>query len=391
MGPASRLDSRLEANAVVLFDGGEPAAIVTADLLYVGGDVRRLVLEGLDGRLAEDRLFTAASHTHSAPGTSPVLPALGEVKPAYVRFVAAKISGLLVRLLEAPTEDGTLRAGQSLANHSVNRRRRQRSIGREKHGSSTRLLPNLRGPRDETVSAVILGGEDGQPGCVLWSYACHPVCFPDVHAVSAEYPGVVRSLFRCQFRDDLPVLFLQGFSGDTRPRAILTAGARGRLNTLLNRHPWHRYSAAEWEAWARSLGGAVHRAASHALRSQPLDERVTTRRTEESLGWAFAPAPPDRSFTMHMVSLGPALRIVGASAEPLSSYSAQVRRLAPPGLTITAGCIDETFGYLPTASMLHEGGYEVDGFRRPFGIEGQFLPSIERAFLERVEELLAEA
>jgi hypothetical protein len=40
--------------------------------------------------------------------------------------------------------------------------------------------------------------------------------------------------------------------------------------------------------------------------------------------------------------------------------------------------------YLPTAAMLCEGGYEVEGFREPFGIKGEFVNNLE----EVIEKLV---
>ena len=57
-----------------------------------------------------------------------------------------------------------------------------------------------------------------RPIAVLWSYACHPVGFPARTRVSADFPGVVRRALRDAHGAELPVLFLQGFAGDVRPR-----------------------------------------------------------------------------------------------------------------------------------------------------------------------------
>jgi hypothetical protein len=45
---------------------------------------------------------------------------------------------------------------------------------------------------------------------------------------------------------------------------------------------------------------------------------------------------------------------------------------------LTAGCLDQPRCYLPSNKMIEEGGYEVTGFRRPFGFSATFrrgLPS----------------
>lgn len=51
-----------------------------------------------------------------------------------------------------------------------------------------------------------------------------------------------------------------------------------------------------------------------------------------------------------------------------------------PGSVIPVGCIDTVFGYLPTAAMVGQRGYEDSGFFEPFGFGkgGQFRPEVER-------------
>ncbi len=44
---------------------------------------------------------------------------------------------------------------------------------------------------------------------------------------------------------------------------------------------------------------------------------------------------------------------------------------------IPVGYTDTVFGYLPSARMLGQHGYEDEGFMKAFGIAGRFRPDIE--------------
>jgi hypothetical protein len=59
-----------------------------------------------------------------------------------------------------------------------------------------------------------------------------------------------------------------------------------------------------------------------------------------------------------------------------------------PGAVLPVGYIDSVFGYLPTAPMLGERGYEDSGFMEPFGLAGRFRPELERVVLEAWERLM---
>jgi hypothetical protein len=80
--------------------------------------------------------------------------------------------------------------------------------------------------------------------------------------------------------------------------------------------------------------------------------------------------------TWHLID-GNEWTILGVNAEPVVEYQALVQQRFPGALLLAAGCIDEPRGYLPTDRMLGEGGYEVEGFRKPFGFSARFSRSLE--------------
>ena len=90
--------------------------------------------------------------------------------------------------------------------------------------------------------------------------------------------------------------------------------------------------------------------------------------------------------TFQRMSLDPAFHIVAVSAEPVTAYGTVLRRMFP-GAVLPVGYSDSVFGYLPTATMLGQRGYEDSGFMRPFGLAGQFRPELERVVLDAWERL----
>ena len=91
--------------------------------------------------------------------------------------------------------------------------------------------------------------------------------------------------------------------------------------------------------------------------------------------------------TLHAVNLGANIKIVGLAAEPVYEYAAILEELYKGACIIPVGCIDHVFGYLPTAEMLPEGGYEADGFLRWFGLSGCFTPGFQQVVISRLAEL----
>src|SRR5690606_24568960 len=81
--PWAGVHDTLEANLVLLSDGGRFLLLGTFDLLYVGATLRRIIVEA--SGLAPEDVVLAASHTHRAPMTDPSKPNLGMPDPRYMR------------------------------------------------------------------------------------------------------------------------------------------------------------------------------------------------------------------------------------------------------------------------------------------------------------------
>jgi hypothetical protein len=372
-----RVADPLEANVIILRGAGSTVVFVAYDLMYVGAYLRDAIVQALAGRIPSEAIFTTAVHTHSGPPTEDSLPILGTVTPAYRDFVARRVGELAVRLLDAPCVPASLQYVEGSAAHSVNRRKRVFGISRTFPfvGSQVRIQPNLSGPRDDTIRLIRIGDGSGNDIAVCWSYACHPVGFPLLDDLSAEYPGVVRKMIRASL-GAVPVVFWQGFSGNIGPlQTVRAATAAADASYALRAS-----SLADWHDWARGLGECVlgtargqgrpiHGALSCNVRELPVNE----------LGLAS-----EKRLSLHEIRLGRDLVICGLSAEVAVEYVQIVQRLHAPARVIPVGCVGDVFGYLPVDAMVREGGYEASGFVRRFGLRGRFAHNVSAIVTERL-------
>jgi hypothetical protein len=221
---------------------------------------------------------------------------------------------------------------------------------------------------------VLRSSEDARVLAVLWSLACHPVAFPRREVVSAEFPGVVRAQLRARFGAATPVVFLQGCAGNVRPRL----GLRSRKLGTMELASFAAVPYVEWSAWAEGLGQEVVALAERAQRAA--SGPVSARRIELPLKELIPSAEAARAASLHRVSFGPELGVLGTSAEPVAEYADQIADQAAPTMLFPVGYIDEVYGYLPTQAVLREGGYEAEGFFLSFGLEGHFAPGFDGVF-----------
>lgn len=376
----------LEANIMLLRDSEnlyESCLLVSLDLLYPGAEIRSAI-EAAASELQKDRIFVAATHTHRAPMTCVSCPSLGEVDAEYLLEIQQKLDAAIRNLISATAgAEAQLRVGKSAANHSINRRLFKRFfLAKRPRFNLFTNAPNPKGPTDETITTAEFRSRSGQPLAILWNYACHPVSHPNAKQYSSHYPGFVRTLLRSQ-KGEVPILFFQGFSGNTRPDASARVHKPKEIirrifsGPLFDDMTWPTY-----RKWSSSLADEVLQALDT---SQVNDgsgiqaQKIITPGTEL--------ATSGRNLTFQSIKLGRDFQLVGVSGEPVVEYANIVREFSTTKNTMCIGCIDEPYGYIPTDEIILQGGYESDQSRTHFGV-GEYVfgyqRTIEKSFLEVV-------
>jgi hypothetical protein len=381
---ATRVADSLEINALLLRDSSSAALVFSCDLLFLSHDFCEVLRDRVRTHPNAPRsydVFCAASHTHFAPAIDRTKPVLGAVSEEYIAAVLEAARGLIDELLSCPGVPVQVHYTTGRAQHAINRRKR--AFGR------TLLRPNLQGYKDETIHAISFLDTDKRPRALIWNYACHPVAFPDRCAVSADFPGVVRLKLREAVSDSrLPILFLQGFGGNVRPPAIDRSWPRRpkllALRTLAG-PGFGTFSHAEYRSWAGSLAATVSdvfhgpsgpaRAGMIRFASQQFDLRELINGSSG-----------DRPVWLRHLWLADDILLVGVSAEVVAEYTPLIQQLHPRARVIPVSCVDWVFGYLPSESVLEEGGYEAGGYFGAFGLEGTFRDDVESVILGKLAD-----
>jgi len=263
-----------------------------------------------------------------------------------------------------------------------------------------------------------------QTDIVLISAGCHPsIIREDVY--SADFPGLIEHQLNGINRRPARVLFVQGFSGDSRPRLLTTAPmavwppGRG-FDWLFDRKKFRKNSLVGDANW---VAATLAKSIAQAPAAPMLALRLSARRVEVSLALDEIPdfeqlqrladsesEPEWRKryarfalaaygdgaivpIRVHRWSLGSALCVVGLEGEIFSEISGWMdREYGDQGLnTIPAGCVGGMVGYIPTASDLAAGGYEIDRSRTLFGLPSRFAHSAEGALKNGINEVLADS
>ncbi len=412
---ATKVIDPLYAEVLYLRDGkGTGFVLASFDLIGLPRDLSdrirtRMVHElGVEWNL----VVLNTSHTHSGPymlrslmaGVGP--PPRIEVdyfKSLEDKLVtAARAAARALQPVEVEVFQGTSQVG-------INRR------GKNKQGRLG-MLPNPSGPFDEQVWAMRLTPKKGGPTAVVFSCACHPVIVYGYAfaAISADYPGAARNLLRESLGPKAHVQFVQGFAGNIRPR-LLAAVDQGRFRAS---------KPTDLEQAARDLAGAVLAALkAHGQQLSvdiagagdrpflPRDKPPPRERYEKMRAEALANTNAYRlgvsdywlkrydagegfargdAWSLGLIRLAANQWVVHSGGEPCVEWRANIARWLSPLNIVTWGYSQEAKTYLPTESMLAEGGYEVlESNLARENSPAPFAPGIEQAVRESLLRQLA--
>lgn len=390
--PYSTIADKLEANAVLLRDDKQKVIIVSTDLFFIGKTLRNGILGAIKDIVSDQELFISASHSHFTPATDDSKPLLGKVDSEYLSLVIARISGLIRELVTGKAERGSLFYSVGSNSSSNINRRRFAWAGFLTLKKEMEMMPNAKAFKDPSIRMIKVVDRNNNIMAVLWNYCCHPTGFNNLTSVSAEYPGFVRKKVRGELKSDIPVLFLQGFSGDVRPKVILKAPKKKTspayfkflVSRLHNGPRFGIFSDSEWIEWAQTLSNSVievvRRKDDKQVEARLENKRVTIE--PETLGLKIAGGP----VSFHRIDVGD-VRIIGISAETVAEYLPLLESAFPDSKIIPVSYLDHVLGYLPTNKMLSEGGYEVDGFQKYFSVKADFPPDLQERIIGAIRSL----
>ncbi|MEQ1859020.1 MAG: neutral/alkaline non-lysosomal ceramidase N-terminal domain-containing protein [Chthoniobacteraceae bacterium] len=402
--PADGVLDDLHAKAMALEDGdGKRAVVITADLIGFRADFAEPICERITAAtgIPRERILLNASHIHSGP--SVILnkeghDGLGNGQADKLVAYTRKFQDQCVALAGAAIEQlkpARLSWGGGVVNFPMNRR--------EFTARGVILGMNPRGPVDRTVPVLRIETPEGKLMGVLFGTACHNTTFGSKdNQVSGDFAGYAQAHVEKAF-PGVQAMFVIGLAGDANPYPNSTNDPAKRPSVEIARQHGAELgrevarvlgttlkpvngplrtayataelplqpppSKAELETTAAKAGSWQKWVAMRMLAVQSLDGKILTHFTAPIAVWQF----------------GQDLTWVGLSGEVVVDYAALLERtLGPLNLWLSSYCND-AFGYMPSARVLREGGYETRGLFSP-GF-GYFAPEAEKVLVEKVAEL----
>ncbi len=397
--PFKSIARDLWAKALVIEDKkGKQVAIITTDLVGIYSEISPAIYEGIEKRtsIARPDVLLTWSHTHSGPRLTlkdkPSSDATDSDTKNSVAYTK-QLQEQLIQLVEQAAKDlqpVNLSWGKGFASFVMNRR------GRTPRG--VRLSPNPSGHVDRSLPCLKVTSRKGNLLAALFQVACHNTTLTgNNYAICGDYSGFAQAHVEETY-PGLTAMFMTGCAGNANPypRGTLELAKQhgeevgkevlrllgedldpisGPITTLLDNAPLTlqpQKSIAELEAIAQSGDSWLKGNANTMLEVLRKGGSLPKKYDAPVSVWQF----------------GEDLTLVGMSGEVVSGYVlATQSAIGHQKLWIGAYCHDY-FGYLPTAQILREGGYETRGL---FNGMGWFDEQAETDMIETITHLARKA
>jgi hypothetical protein len=397
--PFESVDQDIYAKALALTDAqGNRAVLLTVDLCVLPSDVGRIVRKRIAEKthIDESAILLNIAHSHSAPAVSlDANPTPNAAIPAYYEGTLEYTKWLCDRLVEVADQavshmkPAKLSWETGVASFVMNRR--------EFTDKGIILGNNPRGLVDRSVPVLRVDDLEGKPRAVLFGYACHNTTMPSNRlAVSGDYEGYAKEYIQ-QHTPGVEAMFMTGCGGDANPYLRnsyqLTKDYGETLGKEVCRvletklHPIHgplkcaavianlplqTPDRASLEAIAKAPKGVNKASAEQMLATLDSGKQLPATFAAPVEAWQF----------------GKDLTLIALPEEVVVEYVQDIERAIGPLRIWVSGYNQEVVGYIPSARILKEGGYETRGLY--FGT-GWFAPGVEEALTNAAREAAEKA
>lgn len=397
--PSVKVHDDLYVKVLVLEDrAGHRGALVTSDLIGFHAAVSDAICERVQAKtgLKRSQILLNSSHTHAGPQLSLTVtrePPGGAEMQRTIEYTRGLVDQVVSAIGEASArlEPARLSWGSGVVHFVMNRR--------EFTPKGIILGTNPRGLADRSVPVLRIDSAEGKPRAVLFGAAAHNTTLTgDNYEISGDYAGFAQRYVR-EKNPHVQAMFFLGCAGDANPYPRGTMELARQHGATLGQEV-----CRVLETKLRPIRGPLAIAFDRAdlplqagLTRDELQKIAKDKRDAKAWGATRMLALLDRGdkllshYTCPLTvwQLGGDLTLVGLPGEVVVDYVALLEKALGPNHLWVAGYCNDVFGYLPSARVLAEGGYETRGLYRSG--EGFFDPRAQQVVVDSVRKLAQKA
>lgn len=387
----------LWAKAVALEDeNGNRAVLVTTDLLGIPKAVSDRIRTDLQKslNLSRAQIILNSSHTHSGPVLSNALVdiyPLDAVEQNKIDIYTRRLEAQVVQLVQeafTKLQPAILSAANGVTRFQVNRRNNKEGALLEQS--------ELKGPNDYAVPVLKISDASGTVKALVFGYACHNTVL-DQYLFSGDYAGFAQLELEKAY-PEATALYFQGAGAD--------------------QNPMPRRTVPLAQQFGRELAAAVQRVVDEPMRTlasqlsvayseidlrlspPPTDgdlTKISTQNETYQQRWARRmlaqrqagqPFPTSYPYPVQVWRLGDQA-LFSFGGELVVAYALEVKKRFGPE-SFVLGYSNDVMGYIPSETILKEGGYEGASSQMVYGHPAPWAPGLEQQILNEVAKLARE-
>jgi hypothetical protein len=395
--PFEKVAGDLYVKVLVLEDrAGHRGVLVTSDLLGFPAAVAEPICERVQKKLGlkREQILVNSSHTHAGPQLSTMAPpkdAPGEAQRSieYTRQLQDKVVDAIIAA-SAKLRPARLSWSSGVIHFVMNRR--------EFTPDGIILGVNPRGLADRSVPVLRVDSREDKPIAILFGAAVHGTTLgADNYQLCGDYAGFAQAHVEAQY-PNTQVMFMLGCAGDANPYPRGTMELTRKHGTALGEEV-NRVLAGKFHPVKGPLKIAFARVELplQSLSKEELQKIAATKRHAQAFAAGQMLAllergekPPTHYACPFTVwQFGGDLTLAGLPGEVVVDYVTHLENTLGPNQLWVAGYCNDVFGYLPSARVLNEGGYETRGLYT--GGVGLFDPKAEQVVVQTVRDLAKQA
>ena len=381
----------LWAKALVLEDAqGKQAVLITTDVLGMTREITDRIHAQLKQKfkLEPAQIMINSSHTHTGPVLQNALYDIypldaGEIDKIekYTKWFEKEIVSLVTKAFKS-LEPVHIYAGNGVSRFQVNRR----------NNNPRKLLEQteLEGPNDFAVPVIKVENKSGKIIAIAFGYACHSTVL-SINLWSGDYAGYAQIELE-KYYPGTTAMFFQGAGADQNPlprRTIPLAQQYGRdlaaavdrvLNEDMNELSPKLVTAYSEIEIPFSLAPTIKELTK--VKESGTDYEICwAKRMLEKLknGESFRTSYP---YPVQIWQMG-IQKIFGMGGEVVIEYAIKLKQIFGQDIFVM-GYTNDVMGYIPSTTILNEGGYEGATSHIVYGLPATWESNVEILILDKI-------
>jgi hypothetical protein len=370
----------LEANCIFLSNEKEKIILIGCDLAVLLPDFVEKVKKQIEKEtsIPFENIYIFCTHTHTGPNTAGLLPD----DPINTEYLDQLHLWLVELVKQTISSARKAKIGYAQGNVLIgyNRRVCWMDGTHTMYGDTQKKeFAGLEGPEDPTHCVISIVDRENKPVAIIHNNACHSTCVENANFASADFPGEARRIIRnIVGQSELPVLYLQGASGDLSPWNLMKPSSRvsgiqrmREIGASLASETMRVISTMEYES-EPVIKNATEKIKIkiRSLEEEQIEQakKIVEKGEKEAGRWnyvlqwsilQFYNDYKEKTFEeipVHAIRIGDC----GIATNPYELYcqfGIDIRRRSPAKITMIAQLADGWYGYCPTIYGILGGGY----------------------------------